>query len=171
MIAANNLSGASGAVFSVVRYGNVIGFRGSVVPLFQRLVREGAKWLPITHPSMTRFWISLDQGVSFVLSCLTVMKGGEIFIPKIPCMRITDLARVIAPELTHKVVGIRPGEEIHEVMITEDDAPVTLDQETDTSSHPPIPGWHDAHLTARGAQAVPNGFRYSSDTNTEWLDT
>jgi UDP-N-acetylglucosamine 4,6-dehydratase len=94
MFAANNLSVASGAVFSVVRYGNVPGSRGSVVPLFQRLVGEGAKWLPITHPNVTRFWISLDQGISFVLSCLTIMKGGGIFIPKIPSMRITDLARV-----------------------------------------------------------------------------
>jgi UDP-N-acetylglucosamine 4,6-dehydratase/5-epimerase len=171
MIAANNLSGESGAAFSVVRYGNVIGSRGSVVPLFERLVREGAKSLPITDPRMTRFWISLDQGVAFVLSCLAMMKGGEIFVPKIPSMRITDVARAIAPHLPQEIIGIRPGEKIHEIMITEDDAAATLDLGDRYVITPPIVGWSDAHLTVRGARGVPSGFRYSTDTNSEWLDT
>src|SRR5262245_62153744 len=127
MVAANNLSGDLGTRFSVVRYGNVIGSRGSVVPLFERLMREGAGALPITDTRMTRFWISLEQGVSFVLSCLAMMKGGEIFIPKIPSMRIIELARTIAPHLPHQVIGIRPGEKLHELMITEDDARMTYE--------------------------------------------
>jgi UDP-N-acetylglucosamine 4,6-dehydratase/5-epimerase len=171
MIAANNLSGENGAAFSVVRYGNVIGSRGSVLPLFNRLVSEGAKSLPITDPDMTRFWISLDQGVAFVLSCLAMMKGGEIFVPKIPSMRIIDLARTIAPHLPQEIIGIRPGEKIHEVMITEDDARATLDLGDRYVIMPPIVTWSDTHLMARGARRVPSDFRYSSDTNSEWLDT
>src|SRR5262245_33042622 len=127
MVAANNLSGDRGTKFAVVRYGNVIGSRGSVVPLFNDLVKQGVKSLPITDERMTRFWITLEQGVAFVLSSLALMNGGEIFVPKIPSMRITDLARTLAPHLPHDVVGIRPGEKLHEIMITEDDARLTLD--------------------------------------------
>ena len=126
MVAANNLSGKRGARFAVVRYGNVIGSRGSVVPFFQDLVRRGAKAIPITDPRMTRFWITLEQGVAFVLSSLALMRGGEIFVPKIPSMKIVDLAHAVAPGLPHEIVGIRPGEKLHEVMITEDDAHMTV---------------------------------------------
>ncbi|MEC7146716.1 MAG: UDP-N-acetylglucosamine 4,6-dehydratase (inverting), partial [Pseudomonadota bacterium] len=114
-IAGNNLSGAGGCSFSVVRYGNVIGSRGSVVPLFQKLIKEKATELPITDFRMTRFWITLDQGINFVLSCLKIMQGGEIFIPKIPSMKITDLAHSMAPDLLHREIGIRAGEKLHEL--------------------------------------------------------
>jgi UDP-N-acetylglucosamine 4,6-dehydratase len=170
MVAANNLSGHYGARFAVVRYGNVIGSRGSVVPFFEELLRKGAKTIPITDPRMTRFWITLEQGVSFVLSSMAMMAGGEIFVPKIPSMRITDLAATLAPRVPHEVVGIRPGEKIHEVMITEDDARMTLELSDRYVICPLNPGWQDDHLKAAGAKPVAEGFRYSSDQNREWLD-
>ncbi len=126
-IAANNLAGKSGTRFSVVRYGNVVGSRGSVIPLYRKLVAEGAEYLPVTDERMTRFWITLQQGVDFVVTSLAMMHGGEIFVPKIPSMRIVDLARCIGPGLPIKVVGIRPGEKLHEVMVTEDDSRQTLE--------------------------------------------
>jgi UDP-N-acetylglucosamine 4,6-dehydratase len=170
MVAANNLSGTDGAAFAVVRYGNVLGSRGSVVELFQRLVRDGARSLPITDPRMTRFWISLDQGVAFVVSCFSAMHGGEIFVPKIPSMRVTDLARSLAPGLLHDIVGIRPGEKLHEVLITEDDARATLELD-DRYVIVPIDGSYDTgNLLQRGARPVTEGFRYSSEINSEWLD-
>ena len=170
MVAANNLSGDRGARFAVVRYGNVIGSRGSVVPFFEELVRRGAKTIPITDPRMTRFWITLEQGVSFVLSSLAMMAGGEIFVPKIPSMKITDLAATLAPKVPHEVVGIRPGEKIHEVMITEDDARMTLELDDRYVICPTNPGWRDDHLKAAGAKSIAEGFCYSSDQNREWLD-
>ncbi len=172
MVAANNLSGESGARFAVVRYGNVLGSRGSVVPLFENLIRSGAKTLPITDPRMTRFWITIDQGTAFVLSSLAMMKGGEIFVPKIPSMRVADLAQAMAPDLSHDIVGIRPGEKLHEVIITEDDARMTveLDDRYAICPSPSLGGWSRAHLDALGARPVAEGFRYSSDTNAEWLD-
>jgi UDP-N-acetylglucosamine 4,6-dehydratase len=170
MVAANNLSGDLGTSFSIVRYGNVIGSRGSVVPLFARLIREGASELPITDERMTRFWIALDQGVSFVLSCLALMKGGEIFVPKIPSMRIVDVARALAPSLSHRAVGIRPGEKLHEVMITEDDARATLELDDRYVICPPLLSWTSSHLSNFGARPVAEGFRYSSDRNEEWLN-
>lgn len=170
MVAANNLSGKQGARFAVVRYGNVIGSRGSVVPFFQDLVQQGAKSIPITDPRMTRFWITLEQGVAFVLSSLALMRGGEIFVPKIPSMKIVDLAHALAPGVPHEVVGIRPGEKLHEVMITEDDARMTLQLEDRYAICPARAGWKRDHLDAAGAKAVADGFRYSSDQNAEWLD-
>jgi UDP-N-acetylglucosamine 4,6-dehydratase len=170
MVAANNLVGAQDIRFSVVRYGNVIGSRGSVVPLFEQLARNGAKALPITDPRMTRFWITLEQGVAFVLSSLALMRGGEIFVPKIPSMRITELARTIAPDLGHEISGIRPGEKLHEVMITEDDSRATLELDDRYVICPPLSNWSDDHLRALGAHPVTEGFRYSSDLNSEWLD-
>jgi UDP-N-acetylglucosamine 4,6-dehydratase len=170
MVAANNLSGKDGARFSVVRYGNVIGSRGSVVPLFENLIKKGAKALPITDPRMTRFWITLEQGVSFVLSSLALMNGGELFVPKIPSMRMTDLAQAMAPKLPHDIVGIRPGEKLHEVMITEDDARLTLELDDRFVICPQQPNWKKDHLTALGAKPVAEDFRYSSDLNQEWLD-
>jgi UDP-N-acetylglucosamine 4,6-dehydratase len=170
MVAANNLSGQRGAHFSVVRYGNVLGSRGSVVPLFEELKRRGVKKIPITDPRMTRFWITLEQGVAFVLSSLELMRGGEIFVPKIPSMKIIDLAASLVPGVPYEVVGIRPGEKLHEVMITEDDARMTLELDDRYAICPAIEGWKTDHLTALGARPVEDGFRYSSDHNKEWLD-
>jgi UDP-N-acetylglucosamine 4,6-dehydratase len=170
MVAANNLSGRDNARFAVVRYGNVIGSRGSVVPFFQDLLRNGAKSLPITDPRMTRFWITLDQGVALVLSSFGLMHGGEIFVPKIPSMKIVDLARAMAPSLPHEIVGVRPGEKIHEVMITEDDARMTVELPDRYVICPPNVKWKRDHLHALGGKSVPDGFRYSSDLNTEWLE-
>jgi UDP-N-acetylglucosamine 4,6-dehydratase len=170
MVAANNLVGDSDIHFAVVRYGNVIGSRGSVVPLFDGLIKGGATSLPITDPRMTRFWITLEQGIAFVLSSIAMMKGGEIFVPKIPSMRIVDLARTMAPDLAHEHVGIRPGEKLHEMMITEDDARMTLELDDRYVICPPAPRWRADHLAAFGARPVPESFRYSSDGNKEWLD-
>lgn len=121
-ISGNNFAGGI-TKFSVVRYGNVIGSRGSVVPYFAKLIKDGNKFLPITHKSMTRFWITIDQGINLVAKSFYRMQGGEIFVPKIPSIRITDLANAMAPNLKQKIIGIRPGEKIHEVMVTQDDAP------------------------------------------------
>lgn len=170
-VAANNLSGSTGVRFSVVRYGNVVGSRGSVVPFFQRLIREKADHLPITDERMTRFWITLDQGVGFVLSCLQQMQGGEIFVPKIPSMRIVDLARSIAPNLPHRIVGIRPGEKLHEVMITEEDSRTTLELNDRYVIEPAFAWWRRDTYLDNGARSVVDGFRFASDSNDEWLDT
>ena len=168
-VAANNLSSGH-PHFSVVRYGNVMGSRGSVVPFFRRLIKEGADSLPITDPRMTRFWISIEQGVNFVLSSLELMQGGEIFVPKIPSTKITELANVMAPGMPHKVVGIRPGEKLHEVMITEDDARATLELADRYLIQPWFNSWNNAPYLAAGAKPVADGFRYSSDTNPVWLN-
>ncbi len=125
-VAANNMAGGRRTVFGVVRYGNVVGSRGSVVPFFEKLVAQGAKNLPITHADMTRFWISLQQGVDFVLKNFERMHGGEIFVPKIPSVRVVDLASAIAPGLGHEIVGIRPGEKLHEIMCPADDSHLSL---------------------------------------------
>ena len=169
-VAANNLSGTVGTKFSVVRYGNVIGSRGSVVPLFQKLLAEKAKHLPITDPRMTRFWITLQQGVSFVLSNLALMQGGEIFVPKIPSMSITDLAEAMAPGTPHEVVGTRPGEKVHEVMITNDDARATLELDDRYVITPTYIHGDGEDFTVDGAKPVAEDFAYASNTNTEWLD-
>ena len=152
--------------FSVVRYGNVVGSRGSVVPLFVRLKKTGV--LPITHQDMTRFWITLPQGVQFVIDSLERMRGGELFVPKIPSMKIVDFAQALAPECTQKIVGIRPGEKLHEVMISEDDVGQTLEFDDFYIIKPFFGLPADAHA---GGKPVPAGFRYSSDTNTHWLGT
>jgi len=169
MVAANNLAPKNGPRFSVVRYGNVFGSRGSVVPFFQKLVKEGATTLPITDERMTRFWISLQEGVDFVLSCLKIMRGGEIFIPKIPSMKITDLATTIGPELPHEVVGIRPGEKLHEVMITEDDSRNTWELPDRFVIEPEFNVWESVRSQLEGAVKVEPGFVYSSNSNKEWL--
>jgi UDP-N-acetylglucosamine 4,6-dehydratase len=170
MVAANNLSGEGGPRFAVVRYGNVIGSRGSVLPFFEQLVRNGAKKLPITDPRMTRFWITLGQGINFVLSSLAIMQGGEIFVPKIPSMKVIDLAKSVAPDIPHEVVGIRPGEKLHEIMVTEDDSRMTVELQDRYVICPSIEGWSGTHLDKLGARPVAEAFRYSSDSNTEWLD-
>ena len=171
-VAANNLSGRIGTRFSVVRYGNVVGSRGSVIPFFQKLCREGATSLPVTDPRMTRFWITLQQGVDFVLSCLKTAHGGEIFVPKIPSMRMTDLAHCLAPELPVRVVGIRPGEKLHEVLITAEDARTTLALGDRYVIRPAFKFWSgngECHDEAT-AQPVVEDFVYSSDRNDDWLD-
>lgn len=169
-IAANNLSGSVGTRFAVVRYGNVVGSRGSVIPLFRRLLAEQAAALPITDPRMTRFWITLQHGVDFVISCFALMQGGEIFVPKLPSMRITDLARCLAPHLPQQVVGIRPGEKLHEVMITADDSRQTLEINDRFVIEPAFPYWLREPYVHYGAKTVSDGFHYVSDTNVDWLD-
>jgi len=151
--------------FAVVRYGNVVGSRGSVVPLFKRLAKTGV--IPITDERMTRFWITLDQGVRFVIRMLGEMQGGELFVPKIPSMRVTDLATAIAPGARLEPVGIRPGEKLHEEMISVDDARRTLDA-GDFYVLEPDADWWDGGGWVHGSR-VPEGFRYSSDANTHWL--
>ena len=168
-VAANNLAGTDGPRFAVVRYGNVVGSRGSVVPFFQKLLANGSDHLPITDARMTRFWITLQQGVNFVLSSMEMMHGGEVFVPKIPSMRIVDLARAMAPDMAHKIVGIRPGEKLHEVMITEDDARSTVEM-ADRYVIQPSFGWWSGANTSHPGTMVAEDFRYASDTNHEWLD-
>ena len=169
-VAANNLSGTIGTSFSVVRYGNVMGSRGSVVPFFQKLIDEGAESLPITDENMTRFWITLQQGVDFVLSCFTLMRGGEIFVPKIPSMRITDLAKFMAPALPHREVGIRPGEKIHEVLITEEDSRNTFELADRYMIMPEFKSYVRPIPEEFGASPVKPGFKFASNNNDDWLD-
>lgn len=169
-VAANNLSGARRTVFSVVRYGNVVGSRGSVIPFFERLIREGAPDLPITDARMTRFAITLQQGVNFVLSTLKMAEGGEIFVPKIPSIRIVDLAEAMAPDKPHRIVGIRPGEKLHELMITEDDARSTVEADDRFIIEPAFAaGWRRKSHAANGLYAVAESFRYGSDDNPEFM--
>ncbi len=165
-VAANNLSGDIGTRFAVVRYGNVVGSRGSVAPLFQRLLARGASELPITDPRMTRFWITLNQGVDFVLSSLVLMRGGEIFVPKIPSMKMTDLAAAMAPDASIKVIGIRPGEKLHEMMISQDDARNSVDL---GDRYAIQPAFVDYARRPQKGPPLDEGFSYSSDTNDEWL--
>jgi UDP-N-acetylglucosamine 4,6-dehydratase len=170
-VAANHLAGADGPRFSVVRYGNVIGSRGSVLPFFRDLIAKGAQDLPITDPRMTRFWIAVEQGVEFVLSCLAISRGGEIFVPKIPSMRLVDLAHALAPGLAHRIVGIRPGEKLHEVMISRDDARNTVDLGDRYVIEPATHLWDKQRRSfiADGGKQVAEGFEYASDTNEAWL--
>jgi UDP-N-acetylglucosamine 4,6-dehydratase len=169
-IAANNLAGRTDTRFAVVRYGNVVGSRGSVIPLYRKLVAEGAQYLPVTDERMTRFWITLQQGVDFVATSLAMMNGGEIFVPKIPSMRIADLARLMAPGRPIKVVGIRPGEKLHEVMVTEDDSRQTLELADRYVIEPSFAWWQRDSYVSTGAVPVAQGFRFASDTNDDWLD-
>lgn len=168
--AAGNLTSGRGPLFSVVRYGNVIGSRGSVIPFFRKLIGEGAKELPITDRRMTRFWITLEQGVNFVLSSLEMMRGGEIFVPKIPSMRVIELAEALGPGLPHRFIGIRAGEKLHESMITEADARTTVDLGDRYVIEPSLAYWQRSSFRDEGAEPVGEEFSYSSDTNTEWLD-
>lgn len=170
-VAANNLSGDIGTRFCVVRYGNVVGSRGSVVPFFKRLLAQGAKELPITDDRMTRFWISLDQGVAFVLSCLELSQGGEIFVPKIPATLVTDLATAMAPKVKQTVVGIRPGEKLHEMMISADDSRSTFELDDRYVIEPEFAEYtRKSFAKVRGIKKVPEGFFYASDNNPERLD-
>jgi UDP-N-acetylglucosamine 4,6-dehydratase (inverting) len=166
-IAANNIKGAKDIKFSVVRYGNVMGSNGSVIPFFINRSREGV--LPITDPNMTRFNISIDGGVDMVLNALSIAWGGELYVPKIPSYNILDVAKAIAPNAEYKVVGIRPGEKIHEEMITLSDSFTTYDLGKYYVILPQVPNWNISEFIDHfKAKAVPNGFSYSSDKNQEW---
>ncbi len=167
-VAANSYAGGKATRFAVVRYGNVVGSRGSVLPLF--LERRAGGVLPITDPRMTRFWITLEQGVRFVLRSIERMQGGELFVPKIPSIRVVDLARAVGPDCRLEVVGIRPGEKLHEVMIPEDDARLAVELEDHYVVQPAFPWWDaGAYRSRNGGRPCPEGFRYASDTNTWWL--
>jgi UDP-N-acetylglucosamine 4,6-dehydratase len=161
-IAGNSYVGRDNTIFSVVRYGNVAGSRGSVIPFFLKCRENGR--LPITDPRMTRFWITLEQGVNFVLSRLKTMVGGELFVPKIPSMNIMDLAKVIAPECPTEIVGIRPGEKLHEVMIPRDDARRTLEFDNHYVIQPDFDFW-GRRFNNNGGKSLPDEFEYNSDTN------
>lgn len=167
-IAANGYSGNNRTRFAVVRYGNVAGSRGSVIPFFQRLVQEGAARLPITDYSMTRFWLRLESAVWMVLNAFEHMRGGELYVKKIPSMRMTDLARAIAPELETYECGIRPGEKIHEQMISAEDARNTLEFD-DYYIIQPAADWWQAKNEGLGGSPVPADFSYDSGNNTQWL--
>lgn len=167
-IAANNMKGSRKLDFSVVRYGNVMGSRGSVIPFFLKKREDGV--LTITDPTMTRFNISLEDGVEMVMDAIQHAWGGEIFVPKIPSYRITDVATAIAPDCEQKIIGIRPGEKIHEEMITDADSYTTVDLGKYYAILPQVPIWDlEAYMTEKSAKKVTPGFRYNSGTNTEWL--
>ena len=167
-IAANALSGRHRTRFSVVRYGNVIGSRGSVIPFFMQ--RRATGMLPITDTRMTRFWITLGQGIQFVLDCLGRMQGGEVFVPKIPSMNIMDVAKVVAPECRTEVIGIRPGEKLHEILITPDDSYQTVEFDDHYVIQPSGPWWDRHHYAGTtGGRPVKEAFQYSSDTNPAWM--
>ncbi len=172
-VAANNISGGHQARFSVVRYGNVVGSRGSVVPFYRKLIEEGAAELPITDERMTRFWITLEEGVDFVLQSFRRMHGGEIFVPKIPSMRITDLAEAMAPGLATRTVGIRPGEKLHEVMCPKDDCHLTLEFDDHYVIQPTITIARVVDYSVNGlgerGVPVPDEFEYNSGTIPRFL--
>ena len=172
-VSANNLAGGHPTRFAVVRYGNVIGSRGSVIPFFRGLVAEDADHLPITDEAMTRFWITLQQGVDFVFKSFERMQGGELFVPKIPSARITDLATAIDPDLPHKVIGIRPGEKLHEVMCPLDDSHLTLEFDDHYVIKPSIQfGFTVDFVTnalGESGRQVESGFEYNSGTNPHFL--
>ncbi len=173
-VSANNFKGSSQTQFSVVRYGNVVGSRGSVVPFFKKLVQNKASEIPITDIRMTRFWITLDEGVCFVLKSLKRMHGGEIFVPKIPSMKMTDLAKALAPNIPTKIIGIRPGEKLHEVMIPKDESHLALEFEDFFIIQPTISfqtpkDYTLTRLYEKGQKVAPD-FEYSSHTNNQWLE-
>lgn len=167
-VAGNSYSGEHGTKFSVVRYGNVMGSRGSVIPFFMSIKEKGV--LPITDERMTRFMISLEQGVELVWHAFEDMVGGEIYVKKIPSMKVTDLARVVAPEAEQKIVGIRPGEKLHEQMISAEDAYYTYEYPEHFKILPTINGWATCPDRIKDGKKVPEGFVYASDNNPEWMD-
>jgi UDP-N-acetylglucosamine 4,6-dehydratase/5-epimerase len=154
-----------GTIFGVVRYGNVIGSRGSVIPLF--LEQRATGVVTVTDPDMTRFWIELEQGVEFAIRCGAIMRGGEIFVPKIPSMRITDLVETVAPGCRRDLIGIRPGERLHEILISEDESRQAIEFDDMFVLEPAFPSWTIAPW--EGGKRLPPGVRYSSDNNTAWL--
>jgi UDP-N-acetylglucosamine 4,6-dehydratase/5-epimerase len=167
-VAANSYAGNYKTRFSVVRYGNVVGSRGSVIPFFKKMKETGI--IPITDERMTRFWITLEQGVNFVISSLHTMQGGEVFVPKIPSMNIMDLAKAIAPDCKYEYVGIRAGEKLHEIMVPEDDARRTIEMDEYFVIQPDHVFWgKSSEDNYKTGKHCPDGFKYSSDTNTKWL--
>lgn len=166
-IAANTYGGSDGTRFAVVRYGNVMGSRGSVIPFFMTQAQNGV--LTITDPRMTRFMITLEQGVDLVWHAFEDMAGGEIYVKKIPSMTITDLAKAVAPDARQEVIGIRPGEKLHEQMISFEDAPHTYEYDSYYKILPAIHNWSQDPARINGGKLVPSGFTYSSDTNQEWM--
>jgi len=172
-VAANNLVGKDDIKFSVVRYGNVISSRGSVVPFFQKLIKDGVKELPITDERMTRFFITLEDGVKFVLKNFERMQGAEIFVPKIPSMKIVDMAKAMASDLPHKIIGIRAGEKLHEIMCPADDSHLTLEFDDHYVIKPTIKfvsgADYSKNLLGEVGKQVVQGFEYNSGTNTKWL--
>ncbi len=167
LIQSNAYAGGRKTRISCTRYGNVVGSRGSVVPLFLKQRENGR--LTITDERMTRFWISLEQGVRFVIRCIEQMQGGEVFVPKIPSMRMLDLAKAMAPEAEIEIIGIRPGEKLHESLISEDEARTTVELPDMFVVQPPSALWF-GHTWEKLGKPLPDGFRYASNTNTEWLD-
>ena len=167
-IAANAYAGPSDICFSIVRYGNVAGSRGSVIPFFKQKIENGEKALPITDFRMTRFWISLKEGVELVIKALEESKGGETFISKIPSFKITDLAEAMLPGCEKPEVGIREGEKLHEIMVTVEDAPNTYEYEKHFIIYPQM-GWSSRRMPSPTGKRVPEGFSYSSGSNSEWL--
>jgi len=166
-IAGNSYSGASGTRFSIVRYGNVIGSRGSVIPFFLKMKETGV--IPITDPRMTRFWVKMEACVNFVFRCLEMSNGGELFVPKIPSMNVVDLAKAIAPNCEHEIVGIRPGEKIHEILITESDSRHALEYDDFFIVEPEFRWWSNEKCIGNGAKSVPEDFVYASNLNDKWL--
>ena len=167
-IAANAYAGAKDISFSIVRYGNVAGSRGSVIPFFDGILKNGGTELPVTDYRMTRFWISLHQGVELVIKALEEAKGGETFISKIPSFKITDLAEAMAPGMPTKEVGIREGEKLHEIMVTVEDAPYTYEYDKHFIIYPQMV-WSEKKKAVPTGKKVPEGFSYSSGNNSEWL--
>ncbi len=164
-VQSNAYAGGTGTRFSCVRYGNVVGSRGSVIPLFLEQRRNGK--VTVTDRRMTRFWITLEQGVRFVIRCIEQMQGGEVFVPKIPSTNIMDLVEAVAPGCEVEYIGIRPGEKLHEVLISEDEARHTLELDDMFVIQPVHPWWFSGNWS--GGKPLPDGFRYTSDTNTQWL--
>jgi len=167
-VASNSYGGEHGTRFSVVRYGNVMGSRGSVIPFFASQRDKGV--LPITDARMTRFMISLEQGVELVWHALDDMEGGEVYVRKIPSMKVTDIARVVAPEAKHDIIGIRPGEKLHEQMIGPEDAPHTYEYADHFKILPAIHNWSSSPGRIKDGKRVPDGFTYASDTNPDWME-
>ena len=166
MVQSNAYAGGMATRFSCVRYGNVVGSRGSVVPLFIQQREKGE--ITLTDERMTRFWISLDQGVQFVIRCIEEMQGGEVFVPKIPSMKMVDLARAIAPKAEIKIIGIRPGEKLHEVLISEDEARSTVELDDMFVVQPAAALWF-GHSWEDTGKRLPDGYHYASDNNQDWL--
>ncbi len=167
-VAANAYAGAKDINFSIVRYGNVAGSRGSVIPLFRKIIDEGKKELPVTDVRMTRFWISLTQGVELVIKALTEANGGETFISKIPSFKVTDLAEAMLPGCEIRETGIRPGEKLHEIMVTTEDSATTYEYDKHFIVYPQMT-WNDRQQPDLSGKKVAEGFSYSSDNNKDWL--
>ena len=167
-IAANAYAGTKDINFSIVRYGNVAGSRGSIIPFFNNIIKNGGKDLPITDYRMTRFWISLTEGVELVIKALEEATGGETFISKIPSFKVTDLAEAMLPGCNMPEIGIRPGEKLHEIMVTTEDSSTTYEYDKHFIVYPQVV-WNDKQKINESGKRVPEGFSYSSDNNTEWL--